>query len=162
MSAVVVGIILLISVVGIAAIFIVPAFLRQRIPWRTLPNTTAKYHALVPISEKALQTAYLSALVQLRTHTDFMPATLNKVAGDLHIVVQSVKDWESPMHNSKVAGIADGKTIYIGVDFAALLHEMAHVAEFIDGAIDNTHATWIKRGIYRADDAFQVSLKSES
>lgn len=161
MSAIIVAIVLLVVIIGVATIFMVPAFLRQNISWRVLSGTAVKYHALVPISEAALKEAYLEALVQLRTHTDFMPATLNKVANELHIVVQNVKDWNSPMHGSKVAGIADGFTIYVGIDFAALLHEMAHVAEFVDGNIDNAHSTWMKRGIYKADDAFQVSLKAK-
>lgn len=162
MTAIIVGIVLIVVVLGIAAAFMVPAYLRQYVPWRILPNTTVKYHALAPISEEALQAAYLEALVQLRNHTDFMPATLSKVPNELRIVVQKVNEWDSPMHGSKVAGIADATTVYVGIDFAALLHEMAHVAEFIDGNIDHTHGTWIKRGIYRADDAFQAYLKAKN
>lgn len=158
MSTVIIAIILLVVMVGGAAAFLIPAYLRQRIPWKQLPGTPVRYHSLAPLNEPALKQAYNDAFVLLRKCTDFTPETLARTASTLHIIVQRVNEWGSPAHEGKVAGIASGHVVYIGADFKALLHEVAHVCEYLEGVIDYDHRTWTKRGINMAQDAYHALL----
>lgn len=158
MSTVIIAIILLVVMVGGAAAFLIPAYLRQRIPWKQLPGTPMHYHALTPVSEVGLRQVYNDAFVLLQRCTDFSPEVLARVSSKLHVVVQHVEKWNSPAHGGNVAGVAVGTTIYVGSDLKAFLHEVAHVCEYVEGVIDHDHRTWARRGIYVAENAFQALL----
>lgn len=162
MSAAVIGILLLVVVLGAVGGFMFSKWSAAQIPWKAIPGSTAKYHIVdgAQVYDHDVRIAYTDALILLRRHTDFTPLTLAKMASEVHIVVQKVEKWDSPVHGGKVAGIADGITLFIGRDMKSLLHEMAHACEFLEGAIDYSHATWAKRGIHAASDAFEM-LRSD-
>lgn len=161
-TEVIIGIVLLLAVLGLAAGFLIPAYLRQRIPWRQLPGTPVRYHALTTVSEPLLRQVYNDAFVLLRRHTDFPSEVLARASSNLHVVVQRVEKWESPAHGGNVAGVATGTTIYVGSDLKAFLHEVAHACEYVEGVIDHDHRTWARRGIYVAENAFQTLLGTSS
>lgn len=162
MSAPLIAILLLIAVLGFAGAMMVAAYFRQRIDWKPLGATAVKYVNFAEnVTEADIQRAYADALVLLRRHTDFTPLTLTKLSTELHITVQRVAAWNSPEHGTKVAGIADGVTVAVGADLKSLLHEMAHVCEFFEGHTDFDHASWVKRGIQKADDEFNASRQAK-
>jgi hypothetical protein len=162
-SPVAIGLVLLVCVAVVVTAIMVPAYFRQRIDWRPLRGSSYKYASLEPISEALLERAVNEAFVTLRSHADFVPATIAAAATNLRIVVQRVNEWESPAHGSKVAGVTMGTDVYVGKDLKALCHEVAHVCEFMEGgpaAVDGTHASWGRRGIYRAVNVYENWLEA--
>lgn len=158
MSAIAIGIIAVLGVLGVAAGVMVPAYLRQRIPWKTSPAGFT-YHSVSGLTSEAnLDFAILHAFLYLRQWADFTPSTLERARRELRVIVQRDIAWSSPLHGSNVAGITSGTTIDVGRDFKALCHELAHACEFIEGgraAQDDQHKTWSRRGIHRAVDEFE-------
>ncbi len=151
---------LIFGTLALAAAFMIPAYLRQKIPWKQLPGSTARYHIVEGawVNETMLREAYNAAVLSLR-HTDFTPLTRAKMASTISIIVQKTVDWDSPAHGGKIAGMADGLILYVGSDLAALAHEMAHACEFLEGYIDHNHSVWKLRGIHAAVDAYQQYLR---
>lgn len=157
MSPVALGLVLLVLVIGLAGAIMVPAYLRQRIDWKTTPRGYL-YFAHTPLDPVRLDAHIGLALRCLREHSDFSPVLLERTAARTRIIVQRVTSWHSPAHGTSVAGVSTGMTIHVGSDLAALAHELAHECEFEEGgagAQDFTHATWLGRGIQRAVDVYE-------
>ena len=152
------GVGLLVLVLGGAAAIMIPAYLRQRVDWKRVPGTPYQFTTLTPLDPSVLRDAIIAAFAALRAHSDFSPDVLMATGQHLRVSVQRVNQWQSPAHGGTVAGVATGTTIYVGRDLKALCHEIAHACEFIEGGegrVDGAHATWTKRGIFRAVDEYE-------
>lgn len=139
----------------------VPAYLRQRIPWRRTPAGVTFHSVSGALSPATLDFAVLHAFLYLREDSNFSPATLDAARSALRVIVQRNNQWSSPLHGSNVAGLTSGVTVDVGSNLAALCHEIAHVCEFLEGgraAQDDRHATWERRGIQRAVDEFEALI----
>jgi len=151
------AIVLLVAVLGGAVAVMVPAYLRQRIPWKRTPSGF-RYHALGAVDPHRIDVNARVAFQLLREYTDLAPSTIDATRIALHVLVQKTNVWESPLHGGNVAGVTSGTTIGVGVNLAALCHEIAHACEFIEGGADRQdtkHLTWEKRGIQRAVDEYE-------
>ena len=158
MTPILIGVLAVLGMLSVAAGVMVPAYLRQRIPWKKTPGGHT-YHAVGTTSVAVLDVRIMSAFILLREHADFSAETLLRAQREVKIIIQRVNQWSSPLHGTNVAGLARGTTIDVGANLAALCHELAHVCEFIEGGAekqDATHASWAKRGIQRAVDEYEA------
>lgn len=157
MSDVTVGLLIFAGMLGVVAVAMIPAYLRSRIPWKKTPAGIT-YHSMTNISPVRIDEAIIESLRLLRTHSDIRPQVLDAAAMSLRVIVQRVDSWNSPQHGGNVAGVTHGATIYVGLDLAAVCHEIAHVCEFIEGGAegqDLNHRRWVKRGIQHAANEFE-------
>lgn len=158
MSAVVIGIALLVAVLGGAAAVMIPAYLRQRVNWKRSPMGYT-YFAVESVDAAVLDEAVTRAFVCLAAFSNFSVETRKKTATSLRIVVQKVDTWVSPLHGgATVAGVTLGTDVYVGKNLAGLAHEIAHACEFVEGgraSQDDAHASWAARGIQRSVDEFE-------
>lgn len=149
--------VLLVVVLGFAAVVMVPAYLRQRVTWKRTP-AGYYYQSIGDVDVMRLERNIGLSFALLREHSDFDPATLDAARAAAHIIVQRVNEWFSPAHGGNVAGVTTGTTIDVGQNLAALCHELAHVCEWIEGGDakqDMQHVTWVHRGIQAAVDEYE-------
>lgn len=158
MTAIAIALSLLVVVLTLAAAFLIPAYLRQRVEWKRTASGY-QFHTVEPYSATILDRCINEAFIALRENTDVMPSTLVQLASALHVVVQKVDTWASPQHGTTIAGLAQGTTLYVGNDLASLCHEMAHACEFIEGGRgkqDDQHLTWQARGFFLAVERYEA------
>lgn len=124
----------------------------SNVKWKSL-NTT------VIVNETALAEAVARAFECLVAKGPWGGAVLRQALAGLRVQVNTQEAWESLQHE-KVSGqaVVELRIIAIGPSFAALAHELAHVAEYgLDGGkVDYAHASWSGRGIQAAVDSFTV------
>ena len=149
MSPILIGVLMIAVVFAIAAAVMIPAYFRQRIPWKPLPGVpNVQYHSPGPVDEAKLARCFLAAIAALRVHADFSARAIDHLS-NVRIFVEQGDTWHT-------TGAAKGEQVYIGTNFAALAHELAHVAEFVEGSIDLAHASWGRRGIFIAIDTYEL------
>lgn len=139
-------------------------YLRSRIPWKPLIGSSfrASYygfnHDPDPIRINQCLNTAASFLVQYST---FGEAAILKALQGVKIYVQPTPAW---MHaGEEVAGLTQENVIMIGSDYAALLHECAHVCEeAVTGGYSYDHAGWDQKGIRTAESEYDHWYKTSA
>lgn len=165
MTAALIAVGLLLGMAAVVVPVMVAAYKRQRIEWRRAVGQSWRWAAVpgVDVDEGRLIGAVESAWVALALHRCFPSSTLLQAKEVLHVMVQRVPSWHSPQHGGNVAGVTSGHVVYVGSDFAAVCHELAHLCEFLEmGAYDFEHGTWGVRRIQVAVDEWQQATRRSS
>lgn len=102
----------------------------------------------------------LKASVQLLSMWTKWPGEdIGKLVLTMKIYVEATPTWGDG-YGRKVAGLQAQNVIYVGSDLAAMCHELAHLCELkLDLFIDDAHEGWVKNGIQRAVDEFDLWLR---
>lgn len=141
--------------------FMLVRFLRDRVWWKPIPGSPleaayfGKDHEPNLVRLNMALTVTVSLLVK---HTQWKELDIVKALTGLRVYVQPVLKWQSG--GQTVAGLTMGNTVMIGSDYAALLHECAHVCdEAIDKVIRYNHTGWDADGIRTAEAEYIKSLE---
>ena len=156
---VIVGIV--VAAVLASGAYVLVRFLQARIKWQPFPVA----HPLSPMyygkdhepDAALLLMAVSTTLSLLVQHTTWRAADIMAALQGLRIYVQPTPSWDD--NGRQVAGLSLDGAVMVGSDFAALLHECAHVCEErIDRTVRYDHAGWDAAGIRRAENAFAAWL----
>lgn len=161
------AIILLVTVIGTAAVVMVRAYLKQRIPWIPLPQRKSQRILYVAsptldpvILSKRLDEALTLAAFVLAKYDVYSRATIEAALYDLRIFVVFTPTWENSA-KIKVAGeTRDPHTIYVGSDLKALCHELRHVVLWLEmGDPNENHLGWSNdAGFINAINEFEAEV----
>jgi hypothetical protein len=129
--------------------------------WKPLPGFNGAWyvgHENGPVARvDVLTAAYAWALERLaRIWPD-----ARRACDGVRVKVMPTPEWHD-VWQRKIAGDEAGEYVTVGSDFAALLHELAHLVELrLDGVVDAAHAGWAAKGIRAAEDDFAAWLKAQ-
>lgn len=157
----------IVAVLGTAAAFMVPKYLAARElskQWQRLPSFGTASVLLTPeviaagVTVHHVDLALALAVTALIENGPWSKISVIALANELQILVDPHLSWVSTQ-GQHVAGQTYFKTVKVGLDLAALCHELAHVCEeFTDGRVDMGHERWAARGIYNATNAYEKKL----
>jgi hypothetical protein len=153
----IIGIILAVGMLSTVAAVVIPKIIATRAEaaqWSPLLTVAgAMVRATDPAEVKRVDLALARALDSLQEFGPWKQGKQEALA-KLRVIVNPVESWKDST-GQWVAGQTYFTTVTVGVSLAALCHEVAHVLEIaLDGASDDTHRTWVARGITAATDDY--------
>lgn len=163
MSAILIGVGLLLVVLGVVGVVIyfkLNQVTRLADAWKPLPPPYERTLAIVapPQTPENVREALALAQAYLALNGPWKAKEIVAVVETLSVVVNASNDWVDSA-GRKVGGQEYFRTVAVGQDLSALCHELAHVCEFVlVGRVDVDHVTWAANGITKADEAYRNAL----
>lgn len=148
----------------IAMVQMIREYLAERVTWVSIPCGIDRVTmaSKVRVDVGALGAAVDRAFGALARFGPWPTEALAKALAGLQVQVKETESWTGPIcgvdcRYGPVSGQSrpEVRAVVVGPSFAALCHEMAHVAEYqITGTIDYPHAGWSANGLMAADAAY--------
>lgn len=162
---IIIGIVSACIIAGAVWVFI-QYWTKIRVPWNALVGYRSAKVYVEPGNTTYDASKLVKALTEsellLKQYTQYTAAQFDSALQNICVYVKKDNAWVDG-GALKVAGEEEGGVVMIGADFAALLHEEAHLLEeVVDKIVDYDHTTWPAKGFTAADAAFQEWLKTAS
>ena len=144
----------------LAAIELLRAWRRFRVPWQDLPGyyRGSRWFSLVTIDPKDITEALQAAESFLIARTRWSAANLALVGHYVRVYVESGESWKELYGQRLLSQQADHHLV-VGPSLSALCHEMAHLCErVLDNRPDPEHEAWVGDGVTAALDDFDAWL----
>lgn len=163
MSPALQGVVVLLAVMVPVTVLLVWLFATRVFVWKRLECNffDVKYVAPPGYSTAKLAEALHVVSDALAQHVpEWSAGRIAESISGCRILVASVYQWQN-MSGQWVGGEQDGNIVKVGVNLAALCHEVAHLCEMhIEGSYDYDHAHWARKGIWAADNVYSAWLSA--
>lgn len=131
------------------------------VPWKTYQADYAQMDWYGAGDPAFIYAALQAATRALMRHTIWGDRVVY-VKGLASIYVKDTKSWHDTA-GQKVAGQQAGRVLYVGIDLAALCHELAHLCDAeLDKRVEYDHASWTQRGIFTAVNEYEAWLLTQA